>query len=205
MSLDRLLLALAAWITHIISEWGYTGIVLLMAIESACIPLPSEIIMPFAGFLVFKGVFSWWGVATAGALGCVLGSIPAYYLGLWGGRAFILRYGRYVFLSAHDLERAEHWFARYGNWAVFWARLLPAIRTFIALPAGILRMPMLPFILYTFVGSWIWCAGLAYLGIQLGEHWKDIQPYFHPISYALLAFITLVLIRHIAQSRHTHP
>ncbi len=170
---------LAGLIMAFISGSGYLGIVLLMAIESACIPLPSEVIMPFSGYLVSAGRFSLWGVALAGALGCNLGSIAAYYVGAVGGRPLAERYGHYVLVTRHDLELADRWFARYGDWAVFFARLLPVVRTFIALPAGIGRMNFVRFNVYTFLGSLPWCFALAYAGMKLGERWETLGPYFH--------------------------
>lgn len=166
-------------IVSFISGSGYLGVALLMAIESACIPLPSEIIMPFSGYLVSTGRFSLAGVAVAGALGCNLGSIVAYFIGAVGGRPLAERYGHYVLVTRHDLELADRWFARYGDWAVFFSRLLPVIRTFIALPAGISRMNFLRFNIYTFLGSLPWCWLLAYAGMKLGQRWDILEPYFH--------------------------
>src|SRR5512139_4249781 len=150
---------------------GLPGLVLLMAIECASIPLPSEVIMPFSGSLVHKGVHTLWGVALTGAVGCVAGSIPAYYLGMYGGRPLIERYGKYVLMSRQDLDLADRWFARHGEATVFIARLLPVIRTFIAFPAGVGRMHMGRLILYTFAGSFPWCLGLAWIGMVMGENW----------------------------------
>src|SRR6476661_3025767 len=152
---------LSGIIVATISTLGYSGIVLLMAIESACIPLPSEIIMPFSGYLVSTGQMNLWAVAVAGAVGCVLGSLIAYWVGMYGGRPLIERYGRYILLSRHDLDLADRWFAKYGEMIVFVSRLLPAIRTFIASPAGVARMNLTKFIIYTFAGSLPWCLGLA--------------------------------------------
>jgi len=131
---------LASLIIATISSSGYTGIILLMAIESACIPLPSEIIMPFSGYLVFRGDFGLLSVGLAGGFGCVVGSIPAYYLGAYGGRPLIERYGKYVLISHRDLDTAERWFDRWGDWAIFFSRLMPVVRTFISFPAGVARM-----------------------------------------------------------------
>jgi len=170
---------LARFITSFISSTGYLGIVLLMGIESACIPLPSEIIMPFSGYLVFTGRFQLAWVAVAGALGCNLGSLVAYYIGSWGGRPLVEKYGRYVLITRHDLAMADKFFARYGDWAVFIARLLPVIRTFIALPAGMARMNVLRFHAFTFLGSLPWCFALAYAGLKLGEEWPSLRDYFH--------------------------
>jgi len=170
---------LARFIIAVISQSGYLGIVLLMGIESACIPLPSEVIMPFSGYLVHAGRFSLIGVAVAGAVGCNLGSFIAYSVGASGGRPLAERYGRYVLVTRHDLEMADRWFARYGDWTVFFSRLLPVVRTFIALPAGIARMNFLRFNVYTFLGSLPWCWALAYAGMKLGDRWTTLRTYFH--------------------------
>ncbi|HXE90618.1 MAG TPA: DedA family protein [Terriglobales bacterium] len=175
----RVLGWLSSFVIWTISSTGYLGIVILMAIESACIPLPSEVIMPFSGYLVYTGRFNLWWVATAGAVGCNVGSVLAYELGYYGGRPLVEKYGAYVLLSHRELEWADRFFARYGSAAVFIARLLPVIRTFIALPAGIARMPRVPFHVYTFLGSWPWCFGLAWLGMKAGENWNYLGPYFH--------------------------
>ena len=156
-----------------ISAGGYAGIVVLMALESACLPLPSEIIMPFAGYLVSTGRFSLVLAATAGALGCNVGSAIAYWVGARGGRPLAERWGRFVLIDRTELDRVDRFFARFGGTAVFVGRLLPGIRTFIALPAGIARMQLVPFHIYTFVGSWPWCFGLAYVGLVLGERWNS--------------------------------
>jgi membrane protein DedA with SNARE-associated domain len=187
--IHRALEALFAWISGIISGVGYGGIVVLMGIESACIPLPSEMIMPFAGYLVSTGRFSLPGIALAGAVGCVVGSIPAYYAGLYGGRALVVRYGKYVLLNAEHLDWAERFFARRGEITVLIARLLPVVRTFIAFPAGMARMPMGKFVLYTFVGSFPWCLGLGWLGMQVGEHLEQLTPYFHKADAVIVAAI----------------
>ncbi|HYL80060.1 MAG TPA: DedA family protein, partial [Candidatus Acidoferrum sp.] len=143
----QLLALLSHFVIWVIGGLGYGGIVLAMAIESACIPLPSEVIMPFSGYLVSQGRFTLWGVSLAGALGCTLGSAAAYAVGAYGGRRFILTYGRYVLISPHEVERADRWFARHGIAATFISRLLPVVRTFISLPAGIARVPFGRFLL----------------------------------------------------------
>ncbi len=199
---------LSAFIVATISTLGYGGVVLLMAIESACIPLPSEIIMPFAGYLVYKGQFNLWAVGVAGALGCVVGSWVAYYVGLYGGRPLIEKYGRYVLLSRHDLDLADRWFSRYGELIVFASRLLPVVRTFIAFPAGIARMNMTRFTLYTFLGSLPWCIGLAYVGQLLGEQWdknETLKTWFHRFDFLIGILIVLAVVwwvwRHLKHSR----
>lgn len=185
---------LAGWIIAVISVLGYGGVFLCMIIESACVPLPSEIIMPFSGYLVFTGQFTLWGVALAGALGNVVGSLVAYYAGLYLGRGFIYDYGRYVLISRKDLELAERWFEKYGSAAIFFSRLMPIIRTFISFPAGITRMKIVPFIIYTFLGSLPWCLGLAWIGMKTGEHWITLGEYFHKFDIAIGILILLGLI-----------
>jgi membrane protein DedA with SNARE-associated domain len=180
------------FVIAVISGSGYGGIVVLMGIESACIPLPSEIIMPFAGYLVSLGRFKLAWVALAGALGCNVGSVVAYYVGALGGRPLVERYGRYVLVTRHDLELADRWFLRYGDWAVFFARLLPVVRTFIALPAGISRMNFLRFNVYTFLGSLPWCWALAYAGVKLGSRWTVLREYFHRFDILIGLVILLV-------------
>jgi membrane protein DedA with SNARE-associated domain len=191
-----------------ISTLGYSGIVLLMAIESACIPLPSEIIMPFSGYLVSTGQLNLWAVGVAGAVGCVLGSLVAYWVGMYGGRPLIEKYGRYVLVSRHDLDLADRWFAKRGEIIVFVSRLLPAIRTFIAFPAGVARMDLKRFVIYTFAGSLPWCLGLAYIGQKLGEQWnKDdtLKTWFHRFDFLIgIAAVLLAgwwIWRHVGHLR----
>ncbi len=184
----RIIEILSSFIVATISLMGYSGIVLLMAIESACIPLPSEIIMPFSGYLVSTGEMNLWAVGVAGAVGCVLGSMVAYWAGMYGGRPFVEKYGRWVLVSRHDLDMADRWFANYGEIIIFVSRLLPAIRTFIAFPAGVARMNVKRFIIYTFAGSLPWCLGLAYIGQLLGEKWnKDdtLKTWFHRFDFVI--------------------
>ena len=185
---------LGRFVIAVISQAGYPGIVLLMGIESACIPLPSEIIMPFSGYLVFTGRFKLAWVALAGAVGCNVGSLVAYYVGAFGGRPLAEKYGRYVLVTRHDLELADRWFARYGDWAVFFARLLPVVRTFIALPAGVARMNFLRFNIYTFLGSLPWCLALAYAGLKLGERWTILRQYFHRFDTAIVILIVIGVV-----------
>jgi len=191
---------LAGWIISVISALGYPGVMLLMAIESACIPLPSEVIMPFSGALIVPAVASMFGrdpfsllaVATWGAIGCNVGSVLAYEIGYYGGRPLAMRYGHYIFVTKHDLDMADRFFARWGSLAVLIARLLPVVRTFIALPAGIAKMPRVKFHVYTFLGSWPWCFALAYVGMRLGEQWdKDarLKLWFHRMDGVILAVL----------------
>ena len=204
--ISHILEIVGAWIVSVISAGGYGGIMLLMAIESACIPLPSEIIMPFSGYLVYTGRFSLWAVATAGAIGCNLGSVVAYEIGYFGGRPLVERWGRYIFLSKRELAIAERFFERRGSVAVLIARMLPVIRTFIALPAGIARMPRVKFHIFTFLGSWPWCFLLAYIGVRLGERWdKDprLKMWFHRLDAVILALI-LAAVVYFVWSHVTH-
>ncbi len=177
--IETIITELSRFVIACISRFGYTGILLTMAVESACIPLPSEIIMPFSGYLVTTGQFTLWGVTLAGALGNLVGSLAAYYVGMWGGRPFVERYGVYVLVSHRDLDLADRWFHKYGEAAVFFSRLLPVVRTFISLPAGIARMPVLRFSVFTFVGALPWCWFLAYVGLTMGERWTELREYFH--------------------------
>ncbi len=201
----EILTILSMFIISTIYKMGYSGVVLLMAIESACIPLPSEVIMPFSGYLVFQGAFNLWIVALMGAIGCVLGSIVAYYAGLWGGRVWIEKYGKYVLISHHDLDTADKWFKRHGDITVFVGRLLPIIRTFIAFPAGVSKMKMTTFVIYTFTGSYIWCLLLAWIGRRLGEHWDSIKIYFHKfdllVGICVVAAIAWYVRRHMKHLR----
>ncbi|HKT69345.1 MAG TPA: DedA family protein [Terriglobales bacterium] len=193
----KIIAALSAFIISVISAGGYLGIAVLMAIESACIPLPSEIIMPFSGYLVYLGRFKLLWVATVGALGCNLGSAIAYAVGYYGGRPLVEKYGSYILLSRHELDWADRFFARYGNITVFVSRLLPVIRTFIALPAGVARMNQPKFHFYTFIGSWPWCLGLAFVGMKLGQRW-DTDPrlriWFHRFDAVILAVILIGIV-----------
>jgi len=202
---EKIIGLLAGFIISTISSLGYGGIVLLMGIESACIPLPSEIIMPFSGYLVFTGAMSLWAVSLAGALGCVLGSLVAYALGAWGGRPLIESYGKYVLISHHDLDLADRWFQSHGDITIFVGRLLPVVRTFIAFPAGVARMSMGRFVIYTFAGSLIWCWALAWIGRKLGESWDTLGAYFHRfdavIGLVVLAGIAWYVWRHLKNLR----
>jgi membrane protein DedA with SNARE-associated domain len=192
---------LADFVLRLFTNLGYAGIVVAMAIESCCIPLPSEVIMPLAGFLAFQQRFNLWSATVAGALGCVVGSAVAYWIGATGGRPLLLRYGRYVLISHHDADRADAFFARYGDLTIFATRLMPIVRTFISLPAGIARMNFGKFIAYTFLGSLPWCLVLAYAGYKLGEHWGEVGGVLHKydvlVGIGILALVALFLYRHL--------
>lgn len=194
--IEKILGLLATFAIAVISGGGYLGIVLLMAIESACIPLPSEIIMPFAGYLVSTGRFDLYLAATAGAIGCNLGSIIGYEIGKRGGRPVAERWGRYALIGPGELDMADRFFDRFGGIAVLIGRLLPVIRSFIAFPAGVARMRLVPFHIYTFIGSWPWCFGLAWAGMKLGNTWNTdprIKAAFHRAD-ALIAVVLVALV-----------
>jgi membrane protein DedA with SNARE-associated domain len=191
---EKILAVLFVFIKSVMLSTGYAGISLLMAIESACIPLPSELIMPFAGYLVFEGAMKLVWVATAGAIGCNLGSLLAYEIGYYGGRPLVEKYGSYILLSRRELDWADRFFARWGQAAVFVARLLPIIRTFIALPAGVARMPRGKFHIYTFLGSWPWCFVLAYIGMKLGENWRTMGKYFHQFDAIIGGLLVIGIV-----------
>jgi membrane protein DedA with SNARE-associated domain len=206
--IGKIIELLSGFIIATISLLGYGGVVLLMAIESACIPLPSEVIMPFSGYLVYTGRFNLWLVALAGAIGCVLGSMVAYWVGRVGGRPLIEKYGKYVLVSRHDLDLADRWFTRYGEVIIFASRLLPVVRTFIAFPAGVARMNVPRFIIYTFLGSLPWCLGLAYVGQVLGEQWDKnaaLKAWFHRFDFLIGLIILAAAIcwvwRHLKHAR----
>jgi membrane protein DedA with SNARE-associated domain len=201
----RILAALSAFIISVISALGYPGIVVLMAIESACIPLPSEVIMPFSGALTIASIAAQYGrppftlllVAFFGAIGCNVGSVLAYEVGYFGGRPLVEKYGSYLLISNRELDWADRFFARYGNAAVFISRMLPVVRTFIALPAGVARMPRVRFHIYTFVGSFPWCLMLAYVGMKLGEKWETdprLKIWFHRFDVVIGAVIVLGIV-----------
>ncbi|WP_295562566.1 DedA family protein [uncultured Sphingomonas sp.] len=207
---EKILGVLATFTIWVISSGGYVGIAILMAIESACIPLPSEIIMPFAGYLVSTGRFDLYLAATAGAIGCNLGSIVAYEIGKRGGRPVAERWGRYLLIGPGELDAADRFFARWGSIAVLIGRLLPVIRSFIAFPAGVARMRLVPFHVYTFLGSWPWCFGLAWVGMKLGSKWDSdprVKAAFHradlAIGIVLIALVTFYIWHRVRGLKRT--
>jgi membrane protein DedA with SNARE-associated domain len=205
---ERIIALLVQFVTHVIDIGGYGGIVVLLGINSACIPLPSEIIMPFSGYLVYLGRFNLLLVATAGMVGCNLGSAFSYWLGAKGGRPMVERYGKWVLMSRHDLDRMTLFFEKYGSITVLLARMLPVVQTFIAFPAGIAKMPRLRFHIYTSVGSFCWYFCLAFAGMKLGEKWHTdprFQEAFHRfhmvVEVAILAAIVWFVWSHVVRGR----
>lgn len=208
MSIEQTLLNL---IEHWYLTAGYAGVVLAMALESCCIPLPSELVMPLAGYMVFKypDQFSLIGVGVAGALGCVIGSAVAYGIGAAGGRPLLLRYGKYILISKADSDRADRWFAHYGAPVAFFSRLLPVVRTYISLPAGISRMNFPQFLLFTLLGSLPWTFALAWLGVTFGDSFQkavsEMTTVFHGLDILILALLVvavgLYIYRHVRHMR----
>jgi len=193
--------SLEQWVLNLVSStynlMQWPGVVLLMAVESCGIPFPSEIIMPLAGWMLLKEnslpVYSVFMAGGYGALGNTLGSIIAYYIGMWAGRPLILKYGRYILLSRHDLDLTDRWFSRSGSWTVLVSRLLPVVRTYISFPAGIAKMNIFKFIAYTFIGSFVWSTGLAYGGYLLGQHWESIRNAIRPFDPLIVALIFIAI------------
>ena len=199
---------LLIFVRHVYDLLNWPGVVVLMAIESACIPLPSEVVMPLSGWMLIKerglGALYTLTAGFYGALGCTIGSLVAYWVGARGGRPLLERYGKYVLITRHDLDRADRWFERYGELTIFFSRLLPVVRTFISFPAGVAKMHLGKFVIYTFVGSFPWCLGLAFGGYQLGEHWEQIReimrPFDIPIILAFLVLVALYIRQHIKRA-----
>ena len=191
------------------SRFGYVGVVIAMTIESAAIPIPSELILPFAGWSVSRGLaepltgapWNYWGAVVAGVVGNTAGSLLSYAVGAYGGRPLVARYGRYVLISAHDLALAERWFARYGEATVFFSRMLPIVRTFISVPAGIARMPLWRFVAFSILGAIPWVMLLVWGGTVLGDHWLEIKQSLRGLDYlvvaAIVAAVGLFVWRHV--------
>ena len=190
--MEHVLEIFASFVIQVIETTGYAGIAFLMALESANIPIPSEIIMPFAGYLVSKGEFGFWQVVFWGAIGNLLGSLASYALGFYGGRSFLSRYGKWFFITPHDVALADRLFWKYGAIIAFASRVLPVVRTFISFPAGVAKMNVWKFSLYTFAGSFLWSILLTYLGVVLGENWHSLESYFRTFDW-LIAGILLGL------------
>ena len=181
-------------VINIIATTGYAGVFLLMLLESCGVPAPSEAIMPFAGFLVAAHQFSFRLTVLIGALGNLAGSLLAYFIGLKGGRPLVEKYGRYILISKHDLDKADLWFQKRGELTVFIGRLLPVVRTYISFPAGIAKMNLKKFSLYTFIGAFIWSALFCYLGVKLGANWEIIRTKLHNFDLAILALVIIVIV-----------
>ena len=199
--LDALDAIVIPFLESLYRAFGYVGVAFAMAIESAAIPLPSELILPFAGWSVSRGVvepltgaaWSYWGAVIAGVLGNTAGSLVAYAVGLYGGRPLLERWGRYVLISGHDLDLADRWFARYGDATVFFSRMLPVIRTFISVPAGVARMPLWRFIAFSLAGAVPWVMLLVWGGTLLGDHWIELKHALKGLDYLVAAGLALLV------------
>ncbi len=203
---------IVAFLTQLLQTIGWPGVVAIMILESCNIPIPSEVTMPLAGWMLVQaqGLPAWQAVLMGGlmgAIGCTIGSVISYYLGAWGGRPLIQRYGRWIFVSEEDLEHADHWFARWGDWAAFISRLLPIVRTFISFPAGVVRMNFPRFVIFTFAGSFVWCALLAFGGYVFGANWEQLRaamrPFDIPIALIIVAGVAYYVYHHIQKHKRT--
>lgn len=185
---------LGQFVETMISSFGYSGVFIAMAIESACIPLPSEIILPFTGYMVFTGHFGFWQATFIATLGNLFGGLVAYYVGMWGGRPFLKRYGRYFFINERELAWTERLFERHGEMTVLIGRMLPIVRTFISLPAGIARMNPWKMATYTALGAFMWCALLIFVGRKLGENWDSLKPFFHRADVVIGGALIMIVV-----------
>lgn len=196
---------LANFVVHTIGSIGHVGIFLLMLAESCGIPMPSEVIMPFSGFLVADGQMNFWTVTLLGTFGNLGGSLLAYWIGYVGGRPLIEKYGKYILISKHDLDLADKWFINYGSATTFFGRVLPIVRTYISFPAGIAKMDVKKFSLYTFLGALPWCAALTYAGVKMGSNWDLIREKLHKfdllMAVLIIVFVVLYIWRHIKHSK----
>lgn len=182
------------WATNVVADLGLPGIFLLMVPESACIPIPSEATMLFAGFNVAKGEYSLWAAVLIGSVANLVGSWIAYAVGYYGRVELLEKHGRVFHLKPSHLEWADRWFSRYGSAAVFFSRMLPIIRTFISLPAGVARMPFWKFTVLTFLGCVPWIFMLTFIGKQVGDNWEDWKDSLHYVDYTVLALVVLALV-----------
>jgi len=192
---------LGKFVIDIISKFGYFGVFTLMALESACIPIPSEVTMPFAGSLISSGRFTFWGLVIVGGVANLAGSWLAYFVGAWGQetvvRKVIKKYGKYVLVTEDEFDKSEKWFRKYGEAIVFFTRLMPIVRTFISLPAGIAKMNLWRFSIYTLIGSLIWSTLLTYVGVVLGANWKSIEVYFHRFDFLIVGVFLIAGIWYV--------
>lgn len=201
--MEIIITSLGHFVETMISSFGYTGVFIAMAIESACIPLPSEIILPFTGYMVFAGHFGFWQATVIATLGNLFGGLVAYYVGVWGGRPFLKRYGHYFMINERELAWTERLFERHGELTVLVGRMLPVVRTFISLPAGIARMKPFKMATYTALGAFIWCTFLIFVGQKLGENWDSLKPFFHRADVVVGgAFVIVVAYVVIKRLKH---
>ena len=199
-----------AFLTNLLQSIGWPGVVVIMALESANIPIPSEVTMPLAGWMLVQArglttIDSIWMGGLFGAIGCTLGSVISYALGYWGGRPLVQRYGKWIMIEEEDLEKGDRWFKRWGDWAVFFSRLLPIVRTFISFPAGVVRMNFPRFVAFSFVGSFVWCALLAWGGFVFGSNWEAVRaamrPFDVPMAIIIIIGVAMYVRRHVEKGR----
>lgn len=184
---------LVAWLVATLGVYGGWGIAWAMLVESACIPLPSEVILPFGGFLAAQGQITLFTAMWSAVVGAMVGSALTYWIGAWGGRPLLARYGKYVLISPKEIDHADHWFARRGEITVFIGRLLPGVRTFISLPAGIARMNFGRFLWYSFLGIVPWTILFTWAGYQLGAHWDIMRPYLHKVDLVIIVLLVVLV------------
>ena len=200
-----ILSSISAFIIHTISSMGYGGVVLLMGVGAFNIPIPSEVIMPFSGYLVSTGQFNLFLVALCATAGWMVGAIASYYLGIYGGRPLFLRYGKYLLISHRDLDHTEKLFDRFGIAMVFVGQLLPVVRNFISIVAGITEVKIGRFLVFTAAGAFIWSYILAWIGFRLGANWENLRGYFHRFDIAIVVLIVVGIVfwvyRHLKNSR----
>lgn len=194
---ERLFGPVKAWAEWLMTTMGYPGIALLMMLDAANIPIPSEIIMPFSGILAAEGKLTFVGVGLAGTIGCVLGSISNYWLGAWLGREGLIKYGKWILLRKKEVDAGDRWFSKYGVWVTLWGRFIPLVRTFISLPAGIYRMNFGLFCLFALLGAAPWCFGWAWIGFRLGENWHKVEENWGVVDKVVLGILAFFLIRFI--------
>jgi membrane protein DedA with SNARE-associated domain len=201
---------LVEFLTNLLQTINWFGVVVIMVLESANIPIPSEVTMPLSGWMLVqaKGLSAWqaiWLGGLWGGVGCTIGSVISYGLGMWGGRPLVERYGKYILVHEEDLEKADRWFARWGDWAAFISRLLPIVRTFISFPAGVARTNFPRFAIFSFVGSFIWCGLLAWGGYHFGQNWEELRaimrPFDIPIAIVIVAALAYYVYRHIRKGK----
>jgi membrane protein DedA with SNARE-associated domain len=195
--------------TNWIGAGGYLGVCILMTLESMVAPVPSEAVMPFAGFLIFEGRFTYFGVIFSSTLGSIIGSLISYYAGAWGGRPFIRRYGRFLLLDEHHLDSTEHFFGRHGDKTIFASRFIPVIRHLISIPAGVGKMNLVKFIIYTIVGAGLWNTFLAYVGYRLKENWTIVRTYSEIVDIVVIAVlvsgVAFLIFHYRKRSRNENP
>jgi len=186
--------AATMWVLQLISQLGYLGLAAGMFGQAIAVPLPSEVMMSFSGYLAWSGKFTMPLVIAAGTAGDTLGALVAYGIGFFGGRPLVKRFGRLFFVRSRELERADRWFAKYGARAVFVCKLMPGIRAIASFPAGVTKMAIVPFVAYTLAGSVVWCTLFSFIGYVLGKHWYELAAHLRPVSFLLLAVLVLAVV-----------